>query len=234
MARDGAGGQRATQKQPLSPAKRPIAMAAERLFAARGIDGVSLREIAEAAGSRNNNAVQYHFATREGLMAAIYAARVAEMEERRASMLERAEAEGVSGDSFVLLQILCLPHLALRAEDGSHPYAGFLVHYALRYWQAPAPVAAIGQGGVGAVQKRVVELIAESIGDVPPQIVRLRIMLSLMLFLNAVLRWDHVERFHAEADAAAMLGDALRSAHAALNQMADRQDTILFADMLVP
>src|SRR5262245_22442952 len=44
---------------------------AERLFAERGITGVSLREITEAAGQRNASVVQYHFGSRAGLVAAV-------------------------------------------------------------------------------------------------------------------------------------------------------------------
>ena len=45
--------------------------AAERLFAERGIDGVSLREINRASGARNAIAVQYHFEDRAGVVRAI-------------------------------------------------------------------------------------------------------------------------------------------------------------------
>ena len=45
--------------------------AAERLFAERGIDAVSLREITRESGARNAIAAQYHFADRAGLVQAI-------------------------------------------------------------------------------------------------------------------------------------------------------------------
>ena len=44
---------------------------AERLFAERGIAGVSLREIGAAAGQRNNSATQYHFESKHGLVLAL-------------------------------------------------------------------------------------------------------------------------------------------------------------------
>ncbi|WP_068086643.1 TetR/AcrR family transcriptional regulator [Novosphingobium rosa] len=219
-----------SDEKPLSRAKRELLLAAERLFAARGIEAVSLREIAEAAGSRNNNAVQYHFAGREGLMAAIYAMRVADMEDARQTMLAKAEAEGRLGDSLVLLQILCLPHLALRAEDGSHPYAGFLAHYVMRHWQAPA--SELGAAGVGPAQQKVLRLIAATLGDVPPALARSRSMLALLLFLNALLRWDHIDRNREGLTAATMLGDALYSAHAALRQSPSGEGPLFFAAML--
>jgi len=210
-------------------AKRHLLLTAERLFAQRGCEGVSLREIAQAAGSRNNNAVQYPFGSREGLMAAIHVCRVGDMEAMREAMLARAGAEGLLGDSLTLLQILCLPHLALKDEDGSHPYAGFLVHYVMRHWRAPDADAAVGAGGVAPAQRRVVELIAATLGDLSPAFIRSRSMLALMLFLNALLRHDHVDR---QLGVPALLEDALRSAHAALRQSDAGRAPLLFADML--
>ncbi len=45
--------------------------AAERLFAERGVDSVSLREIAVAAGQRNHSAAVYHFKDKRGLVNAV-------------------------------------------------------------------------------------------------------------------------------------------------------------------
>lgn len=45
--------------------------AAQRLYAQRSIDSVSLNEITVAAGQKNRNALQYHFGNRDGLLQAI-------------------------------------------------------------------------------------------------------------------------------------------------------------------
>jgi AcrR family transcriptional regulator len=45
--------------------------AAERLFAARGVDSVSLREIAAAAGQANHSAALYHFSNKRELINAL-------------------------------------------------------------------------------------------------------------------------------------------------------------------
>jgi AcrR family transcriptional regulator len=64
---------------------------AERLFAQRGIDAVSLREINAASGSRNASAVQYHFGNREGLLRAVIARHVDVVNDRRTAMVAALE-----------------------------------------------------------------------------------------------------------------------------------------------
>ncbi|MBO0855086.1 MAG: TetR family transcriptional regulator [Nocardia sp.] len=67
--------------------RQAILLAAERLFAERGIEATALRDIALAAGQKNNVAVQYHFGDRDGLVTAITAYRGERSERIRADML---------------------------------------------------------------------------------------------------------------------------------------------------
>ena len=71
-----------------------IVAAAERLFAERGIDGVSLQQINRAAGQRNRSAVQYHFGNKEGVIHAILDKHTAGIERRRHELLDEIEASG--------------------------------------------------------------------------------------------------------------------------------------------
>jgi AcrR family transcriptional regulator len=63
--------------------KEQIVLAAERLFAEHGIDGVSLRQIGQSAGNANNSAVQYHFGTKDNLIRAIFEYRLPYLTRRR-------------------------------------------------------------------------------------------------------------------------------------------------------
>jgi AcrR family transcriptional regulator len=72
--------------------RRQLIDAAEALFAERGIDAVSLREINRAAKQRNATALQYHFADRRGLLLAIMAKHHPEVEARRHAMLDELES----------------------------------------------------------------------------------------------------------------------------------------------
>lgn len=68
--------------------------AAERLFAERGIDGVSLREITRAARQRNTTALQYHFGDRDGLLRALVEKHMDDVAAARAALLDRAADRG--------------------------------------------------------------------------------------------------------------------------------------------
>jgi len=63
--------------------KEQIVLAAERLFAEHGIDGVSLRQIAQQAQNGNNSAVQYHFGSKDRLIEAVFEYRLPRLRERR-------------------------------------------------------------------------------------------------------------------------------------------------------
>jgi AcrR family transcriptional regulator len=167
-----------------------IMQAAERLFADRGIDGVALREIAAAAGQGNNTAVQYHFGSKERLVYQIFDWRTNLFEPMRAEMLAKAEACGQLMNAKVLLQVMCLPHLSIADEKGAHPYSAFLAQYLTRarasgiahpYDDPEVPVLAL---------RRVRRLIVERVSYVPPDVLKLRVGLCKLMFLNMLMRRD--------------------------------------------
>jgi AcrR family transcriptional regulator len=96
--------------------KARLIVAAERLFAERGIDAVSLREINRASGARNAIAVQYHFEDRAGVVRAILDKHAPDVEARRHAMLDQYEAEGTA-DVRLLAAALVRP-LAAKLSDG--------------------------------------------------------------------------------------------------------------------
>jgi AcrR family transcriptional regulator len=96
-----------------------LVAAAETLFAERGVDAVSLREINAASGARNSSAVQYHFGGRAGLIRAVLEKHTGAVEIRRHALLDQFEARG-EGDLRTLVGALVRP-LAdeLQTEGGS-------------------------------------------------------------------------------------------------------------------
>lgn len=104
-------------------ARERLILAAERLIAERG-PTVPLRDIAAAAGQRNNSAIQYHFGSRDGLIAAIVEHRLATLEVRRLELL--AEQAGSAESVHSLLEALVIPMFELSAHHGVGHYARFL------------------------------------------------------------------------------------------------------------
>src|ERR1700712_4314245 len=71
---------------------------AERLFADRGVGGVTMREIQDGAGQSNASVVAYHFGSKTGLVHALIEWRNAGLDERRTVLLEEARGSGSDGD----------------------------------------------------------------------------------------------------------------------------------------
>lgn len=117
----------ATSDPRTASASRPggrdrLISAAEELFAARGIEGVSLREITRVAGQRNNSALQYHFGDRAGLLRAVVDKHRSDTEPSRHALLDEYEADG-SADLHLLSVALVEPLVAKLADpDGGRAY----------------------------------------------------------------------------------------------------------------
>jgi len=96
--------------------------AAEKLFAARGVDAVSLREVSSAAGQANNSSVAYHFGSREGLIDAIFERHSTPIQERYAAQIELLERQGALSARAVA-EVMVLPIVAkLDDPDGGWEY----------------------------------------------------------------------------------------------------------------
>ncbi|GAA4490250.1 TetR family transcriptional regulator [Rhodococcus olei] len=105
--------------------------AAERMYAERGIDGVSMRDVAAAAGQRNNSAVQYHFGGRDGLLLAVFRYRMADVNDARRRYLEEIDRQGRGDDLRALVEagIRPLAEFLGSEPEGSH-YARFIARVA--------------------------------------------------------------------------------------------------------
>jgi AcrR family transcriptional regulator len=109
--------------------RRELILAAESLFAERGIEGVSLREINLAAKQRNTSAAHYHFGSKDALVDAIFEFRRAEIGKRRDEMLDAFESGERVIDPRSLAEALISP-LAKEVARGpeSGRYLEFLAH----------------------------------------------------------------------------------------------------------
>jgi AcrR family transcriptional regulator len=151
-----------------------LIVAAERLFAERGIEGVSLREINLAAKQRNTSAAHYHFGSKDALVDAIFEFRRSEIGRRRDEVLDALEAEGKATDIRALSSALVMP-LAPEiqpGEEGGH-YLEVLAHLFLT---SPAKVGDIlrkHQAG----DARWTAMVAAALPSIPRSLVWTRLLL---------------------------------------------------------
>jgi AcrR family transcriptional regulator len=101
--------------------KEEIVLAAERLIAAHGLAGTSLRQIGAAAGNGNNSAVIYHFGTKEQLVEAIFQYRVPRLHARRSFIIGERRPTDLRG--WLDCQVRAV--LEQSELDDSH-YMGFV------------------------------------------------------------------------------------------------------------
>ena len=136
---------------------------AERLYAERGVNGVSLREIGATAGQRNTGAVRYHFGSKAGLIDAIFRHRMTPINRRRLAMFEEAEARGLDWDVPFLARAFLLPLSEALGQPGRPTwYLRFCVQAA-----TVEGVAAVDLGrqqwtaGVALVRERLLACLAD-------------------------------------------------------------------------
>jgi AcrR family transcriptional regulator len=160
-------------------ARERIIVAAERLIAEHGTE-VPLRDIATAAGQRNNSAVQYHFGTRDGLIDAVAEYRIADLEQHRLELLAESEATGDAHDVRALVSALVVPMLTVPYEHGATHYARFLD----RVRTHPAVDADINLERAGRVAVRLIIMrLDRALGDLSPAVRRRRLrVLPTVLF----------------------------------------------------
>lgn len=119
-ATPGAARTRAAERRGSADAPTELIAAAERLFSARGIDGVSLREITREANQRNTTALQYHFGDRDGLLRALVEKHMDTVAVRRAALLDNLE--GRSGHTARdAASILVQPLISKLVSDDGGP-----------------------------------------------------------------------------------------------------------------
>ncbi len=164
--------------------REAMILAAERLFAENGLDGVSLREIAAAAGQRNNSAAQYHFGSKQGLVDAVFEYRMERIDQRRRAMLAALDGAGRGQDLRELLEAFVHPLAEhIGHEDGVSWYARFLVRVATDPW---FDVFAPPRDRVTRGLATVVDRLEVHLADVPEPLRSTRLRLGFGLVVHAM------------------------------------------------
>lgn len=167
-----------------------LMLAAEKLFGRRGIEAVSLREIAAAANHANNSAVQYHFGSKENLVQAVFEMHQPALDAARASYLVKARAAGKL-NLRSLLSALLLPVLDVFDDQALENYVLFNTRLSHRdtvdhpFFRAAAKTPA---------SIEIFDEIAKALKHLPLEAFSIRIRLACDLFLDSVAECKRLKK----------------------------------------
>jgi AcrR family transcriptional regulator len=168
-----------------------IMLAAEHLFGQRGIDGVSLREIAARAGQGNNSAVQYYFGTKENLVQSVFEMRMPALDAARGQWLEEVE-NARSASVRDLAEALLMPILDAFDQQGLENFAHFVTRLAHRdTWTHPSRRAR----ELTPVTDRIVKRLEAGLGySENSEFFMIRLRLAVDLFMDSIEEHKRLKR----------------------------------------
>jgi AcrR family transcriptional regulator len=161
--------------------------AAEQLFAARGIEAVSVRAILEEAGV-NVALAHYHFGSREGLIAELLQDRVGRLMAEVLRSLEEVDGRGRGASLEDVLRAYFVPQARWTLE---RPRTGRLL---AQIQMSPNPeIRGLGEQAARAVLVRLAEAVCARL---PPHVGRRQVFLRFYLTIGAPLYltmgWERV------------------------------------------
>jgi AcrR family transcriptional regulator len=108
--------------------RNQIKVAAQMLFARHGIAAVTVQQIVDAAGQRNNAAVYYHFRTKEELIREMVIDGAAVLDARRRKMLNDMGKRGGPPNIREVMLVLVMPVIELAEDERWRGYIRFTSH----------------------------------------------------------------------------------------------------------
>lgn len=163
--------------------------AAEQLFAERGIDHVSMREIVRASGQKNLSAAHYHFGTREGLVVAVLERRLKDIDRGRHERLDRLIESGLQNDLHELT-LACVAELCDRVADA--PWGAQHVIVASHAMLNPKwKYESVVDASCFSALKRLERMARDLAPAMPDSCYLLRMRMLQDQILHVVARWIH-------------------------------------------
>lgn len=158
-------------------------LVAERLAGEKGLEAVSVRDIAQEANV-SLSAIAYHFGSKTGLLVAILTARLAQIDEHRDPLLTALEAQEEVPLRGVL-RALFEPMAVWSLGAGARPAA---VQFLCRAMTAPIPeIQAAIETSAGHLE-RIIQLLARALPALSPQDIYWRFHFCMRL--EQMTPWD--------------------------------------------
>lgn len=162
--------------------------AAERLFAERGVDNVSLREIAAEAQHGNHSAALYHFGTKRELLENLLERHSGPIDAGFPAALDKLREEGKESLRSIL-GVLVRPMVGvLDDDDGGVHYA----HIAAELVQSRTfPLTSL-RAAHGAGSQVLQQRLFPFIGGIPPMKLPLRMIMFTSLLFESIANYQRL------------------------------------------
>jgi len=175
--------------------KAAVLTAAERLFALRGFQSVSVRDITAEAGV-NLASVNYHFGSKDSLLFEIFRRRTAELNRERARMLHEASAQhGGKPPVRAILTALFAPPLRWSSPDHERRIA---VQFIIRARSEGTEAMREALTTDVSHLRRFADALVAALPDRPPEEVYWRLHFALGMLHNN--RFAEFDRLHILSD----------------------------------
>jgi AcrR family transcriptional regulator len=174
--------------------KEALLNTAERLYAKRGLDAVSMREITREAGQKNSNALQYHFSSKEALVSAIVVRRMIDGDYRRLEFLHDLELRGKLEDIRSLAAALVEPIAVGIRSPKRHPVERGWVRFLSEVQRRPEfDLVEISKAASDLGLRRVYTLLSKQVRHVPDVILRQRFLIAMSQAVHALAEISHLQ-----------------------------------------
>jgi AcrR family transcriptional regulator len=148
----------------LTDTRARILQAAEALFAEHGFDAVSMRDLTAAAGV-NLAAVNYHFGSKQALLAEVFALRANVLVDQRLQLLERVPRDKHGRPRIeAVIEAFLRPSLEISQQPGGAHHMRLRARLALERVGSGVPEY---PGIFDQSNNRYIDALAEALADLP-------------------------------------------------------------------
>lgn len=163
--------------------------AAERLYAEHGLDGVAMRDIAQATNQKNSSVVQYYFGTRNGLVLEVFRRRMQQINRIRLEHFAELESLGLERDTRSLVKALILPISEFIKTCGTHTYYARFIEQALSSLSF-SEKEAVDLFDISETAKSVHMHLLNTLDHIPRRIAEERIRLANGLVVSGLANYE--------------------------------------------
>jgi AcrR family transcriptional regulator len=175
--------------------KEALLTTAERLYAERGLDAVSMREITREAGQKNSTALQYHFSSKETLIHAIITLRMNEVDARRQEFLHDLELRGKLDDLRSLVAAIVEPIAAGIKLPRRGPAAYWWVGFLSEVQRHPEfDLVGLAKGASDLGLRRIYTLLGKQLPQVPDVVLRQRFLMAMSQLIHGLADIERLRR----------------------------------------